>query len=369
VAHELKVQRPDAEIIYVGQIGDGLGDIPIQDTNIDGGYTVRAGKFRRYHGQGLKQLLDILTIAKNLRDAVWVMIGLVQSYMLLRKLRPDVVFVKGGFVGVPVGLAAAALRIPYVTHDSDALPGLANRIIAKWARLHAVALPKEIYQYPADKTLTVGVPLMYHYRPLSAAEVAAARTQIGVPVQGSVLLVTGGGQGAQRLNHALAASLPELLDRYGDLTVVQLAGRTHEAAIRQQYKRQLSPDQLKRTIVKGYVTNLHLYSGAADVIITRAGATSIAEFAAQQKACVVVPNPLLTGGHQLKNAKVLAERHAVRFVDERNLAADSRALLPAVTELLDNPHLRQDLGRKLGKLAYPDAAKQLAVVLLEIANR
>lgn len=138
VVHELRQLSPKAEIIYVGQTGDDLLDVPAHDPNIASVVAIRAGKFRRYHGEGWKQLFDVVTLCKNLRDAVWVLIGLWQSFWLLGRLRPDVIFVKGGFVGVPVGLAAALRGIPYVTHDSDALPGLANRIIARWAKVHTV---------------------------------------------------------------------------------------------------------------------------------------------------------------------------------------------------------------------------------------
>lgn len=368
VAYEIKQQRPDAKIIYIGQKGDGLGDIPAENEHIDEVHMIRAGKFRRYHGAGWRQLLDVRTMLLNVRDMVWVLVGLMQSFRLLRKLRPDVIFVKGGFVGMPVGLNAAMLRIPYVTHDSDALPGLANRIISRWATLHAVALPKEIYNYPPDKTLTVGVPLLHQYKPFSPTEVQAAREQIGVPSEGRLLLVTGGGLGAQRLNSAIVACMPELLDRYPDLTVVHLTGRSNEADMRQQFKRDLSPKQQNRVIVKGFVTNLYLYSGAADLIVTRAGATSIAEFAAQAKPCIVVPNPLLTGGHQLKNAAVLAERNAVKLVSEDKLVQDERALMPALTDMLDNPKRMQSYGSKLGKFAKSDSARRLAMVLLEIGS-
>jgi UDP-N-acetylglucosamine--N-acetylmuramyl-(pentapeptide) pyrophosphoryl-undecaprenol N-acetylglucosamine transferase len=117
VAQQLKLLRPDCQIMYIGQKGDGLGDIPAQDTNIDQTFSVRAGKLRRYHGEGLRQLFDLPTVGKNVRDMGYVVAGFGQSYRLLRRLKPDIVFVKGGFVGVPVGLAAARLGIPYVTHD------------------------------------------------------------------------------------------------------------------------------------------------------------------------------------------------------------------------------------------------------------
>lgn len=368
VAHELKQAEPKAEIIFVGQRGDSLGDIPAQDKNIDAAYTVRAGKLRRYHGEGLRQLLDIPTLFKNARDMIWVVIGLWQSFWLLRKLRPDAIFIKGGFVGVPVGLSAAWLHIPYITHDSDALPGLANRIIAPWARLHAVALPKEIYTYPAEKTVTVGVPLSRHYQPVSTALKRDYRKQLGLEQFNRIVFVTGGGLGAQRLNDAVFDCVPDLLGRYPDLGIVQLAGRNQEAGLRQRYKQALSAQDQRHVLIRGFVNNLYAYSGAADVIITRAGATSIAEFASQAKACVVVPNPLLTGGHQLKNAKVLADRKAVKMVNESVLNHDHRALLPPLVELLDNPERAQQLGETLATLAEPDAAHHLAMILLEAAK-
>ncbi len=369
VADELKDIDPAIRIAYVGQTGDGLGDVPAQHATIDAAFTVRAGKLRRYHGEGIKQLLDLKTMALNIRDMAYTVMGLWQSFFLLRRLKPDAVFIKGGFVGVPVGLAAAVLRIPYITHDSDALPGLANRIVSPWAKAHAVALPKDIYTYPAAKTHTVGVPIARHYHPLDAAEIAACRRQIGVTAKGRVLLVTGGGLGAQRLNKAIAACIPDLLKRYDDLMVVQLSGRANEADLRQHYKKVLPKEMTDRIVVKGYVTNLYLYSGAADVIVTRAGATAISEFAAQAKACVVVPNPLLTGGHQLKNELVLTERKAIRMVPEDAVNADPLSLMAPIVALLDKPEQRVLLGKKLATFVQTDAAERLAMLLLEVAKR
>jgi UDP-N-acetylglucosamine--N-acetylmuramyl-(pentapeptide) pyrophosphoryl-undecaprenol N-acetylglucosamine transferase len=370
VAHELKRQQKDIKVVYVGQKGDNLSDIPAQNEDIDEVRLIRAGKFRRYHGEGLRQVLDVVTLAKNVRDAVWTVVGLWQSFWLLGKVKPTAIFVKGGFVGVPVGLSAALRRIPYVTHDSDALPGLANRIIASRAALHTVALPKEIYSayYPSKKTVTVGVPLSHYYRPLDIAEIKDIRQRLGVNAHGKVLLVTGGGLGAQRLNDAIASCARELLDRYPDLTILHIAGRANETALVRRYVDLLSKTQLSQVVVKGFTTDLHLYSGVADVIVTRAGATSIAEFAAQHKACIVVPNPLLTGGHQLKNAEVLAGSQAVKLVSEEAVQQDDHALMPAIIDLLDNPQKVTLMGDRLGQFAQPDATKRLAMILLNVAS-
>src|SRR5688572_28896358 len=226
VAHELKHLRRDATIIYIGQRGDKLGDIPAEDENIDKAYTVSAGKFRRYHGEGfLRHLIDVKTVALNIRDAFRTLKGIWESYRLLKEVQPNVVFVKGGFVGVPVGLAAAMLRIPYVTHDSDALPGLANRIIARWAAAHTVALPKDTYTYPKEKTRTVGVPISREwYKPMLPHELHKLSRQLGLDEFTHIVLVTRGGLGAKRLNNAVMTCAPELLDRYPSLGLVHVAG-------------------------------------------------------------------------------------------------------------------------------------------------
>lgn len=369
VAHELKKLDSSVEIDYVGQQGDSLGDIPAQHPSIDNVFTVRAGKLRRYHGEGFRQLLDAPTMLKNIRDVWYTFVGFWQSIVLLRRLQPSVVFIKGGFVGVPVGFAAALLRIPYITHDSDAMPGLANRLVAPWAQIHAVALPKDVYAYPAEKTITVGVPISHEYTTLTNTQRAQVRLQLGLPKAGRVILVTGGGLGAYRINMAVADCLSQLLARYADLTVIQLVGRAHETNFRQYLQKHLTQAELKRVEVKGFVSNLYQYSGAADVVITRAGGTSMAEFAAQSKACVVIPNPILTGGHQLKNARVLVDQKAVALLPEDKLMADHGALLPVVVDLLDNPEKITALGLQLHKMAQSDAAKRLAVVLLEVGKK
>jgi len=369
VAHRVKLLDPNCQIIYVGQTNDGLADLPAADQNIDANYSVRAGKFRRYHGEGLRQLLDFKTMFFNLRDAVFVLIGLVQSYVLLRKLRPDIIFVKGGFVGVPVGLAAAALKIPFVTHDSDAIPGLANRIIARWARRHAVALPADIYPYPIDKTVSVGIPLVADFEPVTDSLQRHYRKVIDVPAKAKVLFIVGGGLGAQRINNAVQEVLPHLLAEFDDLFVIQGAGRANETAVIKNYDDNLTDAARQRVQVVGYIHDLYRYSGAANLVVTRAGATNLAEFSLQGKACIVIPSPFLTGGHQLKNARVLQEADAIVVVDEGDMQADANFLARAISDLLKQPAELIKLGKKFQALSHSDSANKLAKILLDEAKK
>lgn len=365
VATELKKQSRDVHIVYIGSTGDGLGDIPKEHPAIDEVYSVRAGKFRRYHGEGWKQFLDVVTLFKNLRDAVYVLIGFWQSRRLLKQLQPVVIFVKGGFVGVPVGLAAASRHIPYITHDSDAIPGLANRIIARWAALHAVALPESIYSYPSDKTRSTGIPLQSEFVPVTTELKNQYRKTLDLPVSSPVVLVIGGGLGSQRVNSAVGEAFPFLLQEYPTLHLLHAVGRANEADMQQHYDAVLPESQRHRVQVVGFVTDVYRYSGAADIIVTRAGATNLAEFALQGKACVVVPSPFLTGGHQLKNANALAERNAAVVLDEAALLEDPNRLAKLLSDLLkDVPRIRE-LGIELHKLAKPHATEDIAAILLD----
>jgi UDP-N-acetylglucosamine--N-acetylmuramyl-(pentapeptide) pyrophosphoryl-undecaprenol N-acetylglucosamine transferase len=362
VAAALKQMDADIRVIFIGQSGDRLADIPAADPNIDAVYTVRAGKFRRYHGLGMRQWFDFKTLGLNLRDLGYIAVGLFQSYRLLRRLSPDIIFTRGGFVSVPVALAGKLQGIPYITHDSDSTPSLANRIIARWARLHAVALPEELYPYPRNKTIMVGVPISSDYQLTNPAQIQGYRRDLKLPATGPILLITGGGNGARQLNQVVLDSAQTLLKRYPNLTIVHIAGRALETSLSAAYDTYVSPQQRSRVIVKGFVNDLHAYSGCADLVIARGGATNLAEFAAQAKACIIIPSPQLIWN--VKNADTLAKRHAIAQLSEEQAEQEGR-LAQLIIRLLDNPDQRLALGSTLATVARPKAATHLAKILIE----
>ncbi len=367
VADELHNQRKDVELFYVVERGSRFADLPKGHAHINRVFMVRAGKFRRYHGSGWRQLLDVPTMLKNIRDVLYVIVGFAQAMLILKKTKPDVIFVKGGFVGVPIGLAAAVQGIPFMTHDSDAVPGLANRIISRWAAKHAVALPENTYSYPEHKTQTVGVPISERFEPATPAQIVSYKKELSLPPKSSVVLVTGGGLGAQRLNDAVVASTKDLLaDKR--VRIVHVAGQAHEQSVFRAYQRVLEQAELDRVHVLGFTKHMYKLSAVADVVVTRAGATSLAEFARQGKACVVVPNPQLTGGHQTKNALALAQDGAIVCIAEDEIVKDDSMLASAIAELLANDGLRHKLEKRIQSFVVADSAKQLATMLIHIAQ-
>jgi UDP-N-acetylglucosamine--N-acetylmuramyl-(pentapeptide) pyrophosphoryl-undecaprenol N-acetylglucosamine transferase len=365
VAEEIRAIDKTANIVFIGQKGDPFGLRLEGSELINEAIFISAGKFRRYHGEGWKQLLDLPTIFKNSVDFFKFLIGLIQAYSVLGKIKPDIIFIKGGYIGVPVGLAAALRKIKYITHDSDTMPGLANRIIAKWAIMHATGMPTEFYDYQKDKTVYVGVPISAEYSLVDEDMQNAFKKNLGFESADKLILFTGGGLGSKVLNDSLVEITKKLLSSDEKIRIMNIAGNENEEEVRGAFSNKLSSEEIDRLTIKGFVTDLHKYSGAADLIISRAGATNIAEFAAQAKACVIIPSPYLVGGHQIKNAESLVKINAIEMIDEADLQNNPEVLLDKITELMNSKSKREELGKNLHKIAKLNASKDLAKLIID----
>jgi UDP-N-acetylglucosamine--N-acetylmuramyl-(pentapeptide) pyrophosphoryl-undecaprenol N-acetylglucosamine transferase len=367
LARELKTQNPDCQIVYVGHKGDNFDSLKNSSRDFDFMVFINAGKLRRYHGLSrAAQIFDFRTMALNIRDLFRLPGSIISSLRLMGRFKPAVVFSKGGFVAVPVGIAAKLRRVPIVTHDSDAVPGLANRLVGRWAEVHATGMPAKHYAYPKDTISYIGIPIDERIKKVTPKIQAEYKKQLKLPPDSQILLLSGGGHGSARLNELLVAISRHLLESNLALEIVHISGQTHEAPVRQAYKGVLSKSQQSRVLVKGYTPDFYAYSGSADLIITRAGATTLAELAAAGKACIVVPSPYLTGGHQLKNAEEI-DKIGAAVVLEQTIESDE--LLVIVSELLANDHRRFELARNLFATAHPDAGAKLARIILNAAEQ
>lgn len=367
LARELKKSSPGCIVVYVGLKGDKLDRLQDEYAVFDEVYYVPAGKFRRYHGESLlSHVLDVKTLLLNARDFFRVIAGIFSSRKVLARTHPAVLFVKGGFVGLPVGVAAKVSGIPIVTHDSDSVAGLTNRIVGRWAVVHATGMLPHYYKYPKESIVHVGIPLDERIAPVSDEQQKDYKKQLGLSAGQKVVLVSGGGLGAQSLNKQIVSMAPDLLRENPDTVIFHFAGSQNLEEVEQGYQQNLSADELHRVQVIGFSTEFYKYSGAADVVITRAGATTLAELAVQGKACIVVPSPFLTGGHQVKNAHQLKDMGAVEVVPNN---ATPRELLKKTQELLNDDKKRRELAAKFGAIAITDASSRLSKILLEIASK
>ena len=247
-----------------------------------------------------------------------------------------------------------------MTHDSDSVPGLANRIVSRWATLHATGMPTEYYSYPKQKTYYVGVLVGGKYHYVDENQQSVYRRELQLPEDGKILLVTGGSLGALRLNKAFDSIAHALLEKFPDLSIVHQVGKGNLT--------KLPKSDDPRLVKLEFMEGMYRYTGAADVVVTRAGANTLAELGAQGKACVVVPNHQLTGGHQLKNADYLLQNNAVLVIDEKSFSKDTSQLQSAIERLLQYPVIRFKLAQTLRSVTKIDATKELAVLLLKIGT-
>lgn len=337
-------------------VGNFDRSIPVQ--------TIIGGKLRRYHHLSVMQHFLIPSVLlPNLRDIILVAAGVVQSVVKLIVWRPDVVFTKGGYVCLPVGWAARILRIPVVIHDSDAHPGLTNRLLARHAAAIATGAPLEYYSYPESKSRYVGIPISSEFRPFSEEERRRIKADMGFDVTRPLVVITGGGLGAKRINDAIALHLESLL-KFTNVALISGSDQFDEL-------RALTPQDDPRFQLYDFVSKgMAPLMGAADVVVARAGATTILELAALAKPTILVPNGRLTGGHQLKNAKVYADKRAAVIVTEDvNDPSKSIELLRPLKHILGSSELQKELSTNIHAFAKPHAARDVANMILAVAKK
>lgn len=320
--------------------------------------TIVAGKLRRYHHLTFWQHFIIPSVFwPNVRDIVLVVIGFFQSFIKLLMWRPDVVFTKGGFVCLPVGFAAKLLRIPLVIHDSDSHPGLTNRVLAKWAQAIATGAPLHHYPYPKAISRYIGVPIAQEFTPSTEQQRAAKKAMLGFDPKRPLVVVTGGGLGARRINDAVAKRLSELL---GITSVMLLSGTDQYDELRA-----ITPESDDRFQLHAFINNgMADVLGAADIVVTRAGATTILELASLARPTILIPNGKLTAGHQLKNAAEYAENGAVEVINEEELDANPQLLVDTLTALLVNKTRLEEMSKLFHGFAKPRAASEMADMIL-----
>ena len=324
---------------------------------------VVSGKLRRYHHLSVREHLLIPSVViPNIIDMFKVLFGTLQAIVKLLLWRPDVVFAKGGYVCLPVGFAARLLRIPLVIHDSDAHPGLTNRLLAPHATYIATGAPLEHYPYPLDKTSYVGIPIAEAFRPASREERRATKLAHGFSPEQPLVVVTGGGLGAKRINDAIAQKVDEITTK-SSLLLISGVGQYDE--LRARMGEDTEAWQLKDFVSEGMAELL----AAADVVVARAGATSILELAAVGAPTILVPNARLTGGHQLKNAEVYETVQAVKIVDEVTIEQDGGPLLKEILALLDDEPERLRLSENFRKFAKPQAAQETAELVMKAGRK
>ncbi len=356
IANTIKQNDPDAVIAYVGT-----------KKGIENKLVPKAG-YPLYHVeiQGIRRSLS----PSNLKTAYLALTAPHKAKAILEEFKPDIVIGTGGYVCWPVVKAAADMGIPTALHESNAIAGVAVKMLQKSVDRIYLNFEKTAETLHCDpkKILRVGNPIMGEFTSLSKEE---ARRKMGLP-EGCryVLLSYGGSMGAEKVNDAVLAVMREFTAKHPEVYHIHATGSIEHELCTSQFK-EMGLDRCENISLNEYIYDMPLKMAAADLIICRAGAMTVSELAMTGKAAVFIPSPNVAENHQYKNAKVLYDAGAAALYEEKDLE-DGASLLVAEAERLLSPAgdaVRGEMGEKIKQFAVKDANKLIYNDILKLLKK
>jgi UDP-N-acetylglucosamine--N-acetylmuramyl-(pentapeptide) pyrophosphoryl-undecaprenol N-acetylglucosamine transferase len=347
VAEALLARMPEAEVRFIGGTRIEARIVP----EAGWPYTrVAAHPLPRRPGPG------------QLKAAAVNLLGLFQAALQLGGRRPNAVLATGGYVAGPVGLAAVLLGIPLVVQEQNAIPGLTNRWLGRWAT--RISLPSgAAASFPRDRVVVTGVPV----RPsVLRGERRAARAALGLAPDRFTILTLGGSQGAHTLNRAITEAATLLM--YEPVQILHQTGGEELEWVRREigHREHVGPPVLRQVAVP-FIERMGDAYAAADLIICRGGASTLAEVTAWGLPAILVPYPHAAGDHQEANARPLAEAGAAELIADADLTGIR--LAQSLGALLRAPARRREMAEAARAAAHPDAADRVVDLLLRAAGQ
>lgn len=287
--------------------------------------------------------------------------GFWKSYRKAKEIfkanRPDVVLAMGGFTSAPPILAGKSFGAKTFLHEANTIPGRANRWLARVVDGGFVYFPETVSRLRGCKAEVAGMPVRSQF--LESVDVVSARMALGLKGNLPVLLVMGGSQGASRINQLILGALPLLAK--AKLQILHLTGPGDFQKVKEAYV-----SQKFHAVVKAFLSEMDFALGAADVAVSRAGASSSAELAAMGLPAVLIPYPTAADNHQLHNAQAFVRSGAARMIEQSE--ATSEALAAEVLDLLENIEARDMMKKSLSKWHNPKSASLIADRILARAG-
>ncbi len=340
LAEEVVTRHPENDVVFVGT-ARGLEAAVVPAA----GFPIELIAVQGLKGKGFLGLLAGLALLPR---------AFLQSFAILRRWRPDVVVGVGGYASGPVVLAALLARIPTAIQEQNAVAGLTNRILGLFVQAAFTAFPEAGRYFARRKVHQLGNPirrmLLDNYMRPSAKHDRMR------------LLVFGGSQGAHGLNMRVIEALPHLADMKDQIHVTHQTGARDLAQVEKGYRAVgMEPD------VREFITDMSQAYAEADLVVCRAGATTLAELTVCKKPSILVPFPAAADNHQVKNAQSLVEAGAAVMIEERDLTGER--LAEEVRAILCDPERRERMARAAGSLGSPQAAPEIADVCVDLLRR
>lgn len=345
IANELKAKDSDCEILFVGASGRmEMERVPAAGYEIVGLPVI--GFPRK---PGIRMITFFINLARSMKLA----------RNLIKQFNPDVVVGVGGYASGPILRVALNMKIPTLIQEQNSYAGITNRMLGKRANLICVAYDKMERYFPAEKIVHTGNPVRKSLLEVKVNKIEAYEF-FKVSPEKKVILLTGGSLGARTLNESVIKSI-ELISKSG-VEFIWQTGSYYYNTITEKMKAYNCPN----LHVFEFISRMDLAYAISDIVISRAGAGTISELCLVQKATILVPSPNVAEDHQTKNALSLVEKNAAILVTDVE-AKDK--LIPTAFNLLDDNVKLNDLRNNISLLAKPDAASEIADIVLKLIKK
>lgn len=275
--------------------------------------------------------------------------SIISSLKIIKDLKPDLVLGMGGYLSFPIILAARICALPTLIHEQNLHPGLANRLLASWVNKIAISFPETAKFFPPEKTVYTGSPIREELRDISKEE---ARKKLGFSIDKFTVLIFGGSAGARKINEVVINSLSLLLSLKEKIQFLHLTGEKDFPWVEEKYRQANFPAK-----VLPYLEEIGFAYASADLVISRAGASTIAEILALKKPAILIPYPYATGRHQELQAHYLAEKGYAYFVLNDNFSP--AVFTQYIKDFLTYPEKLKEVSTALENLTLPQATKEL----------
>jgi UDP-N-acetylglucosamine--N-acetylmuramyl-(pentapeptide) pyrophosphoryl-undecaprenol N-acetylglucosamine transferase len=348
LAREFERQMPGSETMFVGTTrGLETSVVPKEGFEL---ITIAA---RGVMGKGMGGALQGLAV---------VPLGVAQCLAVCRKRRPDLAIGVGGYTSPPLILAAFLLGIKRVIVEPNVYPGVANRVLSPIANRVFVSFADAVPYFGSSKTLIVGTPIRREFLhapilPGGGPADAPPGPTAGAEVRGLTVLVLGGSQGARSINRAMIAAVPALVAAHPGLRVIHQTGARDHEEVAAAYRNMESAGQAAQMEVVPFLYDMPRAFRQADLIVSRSGATTVAEITACGKPAVLIPFPHAIHGHQDRNARVLEGAGAAQVIVDARLSGE--LLAGAISALLARPDRLREMARCSKSLGQADAAERI----------
>ncbi|MGH7993404.1 MAG: UDP-N-acetylglucosamine--N-acetylmuramyl-(pentapeptide) pyrophosphoryl-undecaprenol N-acetylglucosamine transferase, partial [Limisphaerales bacterium] len=279
---------------------------------------------------------------------------------IFRRSKPDAVLAMGGFTSAPPVLAAKMSGAKTFLHESNTIPGRANRFLVRFVDEAFVGFPETASRLRAEKVTRTGTPVRPQFsvgRDSVESKLRQCRTALGLDPNRPTILIMGGSQGASGINEIILATLPLLADRHSTWQWLHLTGAAHFEKVKRAYA-----ERGLQAVVQPFLAEMDLALGAATVTVSRAGASSLAEIAAMRLPSLLVPFPAAADNHQFHNARAFETTGAARLLEQKNAAPEKVAAI--LRELAENETARTAMQSALAPWHAPRAAEQIAENIL-----